>query len=108
MNSLDKLIKELMNDSVIERYKELEKIIDNDQKLNEDYKRLLDLQKTMVIEREKNIKGFKLAEKNYNNAKEKVMDHLILSEYLELLEEVNLDLDLVQKIISKEINTDFE
>ena len=108
MNSLDKLIEELMNDSVVKRFKELEKIIDNDQNLNEDYQKLLDLQKIMVNEREKNVKGFKLAKKNYDEAREKVMDHLILSEYLELLEEVNLDLDLTQKIISEEINTDFE
>ncbi len=108
MKSLDKLIDELMDDSVIKRYKKLEKIIDNDQKLNADYKKLLDLQKKMVIEREKNTKGFKLAKKNYDDAKDKVMDHLILSEYLDLLEEVNFDLDLVQKIVSQEINTDFE
>jgi len=36
------------------------------------------------------------------------MDHMILSEYLDLLEEVNFDLALVQKIVSQEINTDFE
>jgi cell fate (sporulation/competence/biofilm development) regulator YmcA (YheA/YmcA/DUF963 family) len=108
LKSLDKLIDELMDDSVIKRYKKLEKIIDNDQKLNADYKKLLDLQKKMVIEREKNTKGFKLAKKNYDDAKDKVMDHLILSEYLDLLEEVNFDLDLVQKIVSQEINTDFE
>ncbi len=108
MDSLDKLIKEIESNSLVERFKQLEKIIDSDQLLNQDYKELLELQKIMVNKREKKSKDFKLAENNYNNAKDNVLKHMILSEYLDLLEEINYDLNMIQKIISEEINIDFK
>ncbi len=108
MDSLGKLIKEIESNSLVERFKQLEKIIDSDQLLNQDYKELLELQKIMVNKREKKSKDFKLAENNYNNAKDNVLKHMILSEYLDLLEEINYDLNMIQKIISEEINIDFK
>ena len=108
MRSLNNLIKSLSEDPLIKRYKELEKIIDNDQQLNKDYADLLNLQKIMVNKREKRSKDLNEAKKNYDLAKSNVEKHLILSEYLDLLEQVNYDLGLVQKIISEEVNTDFE
>ena len=108
MNKLDLLINEITDDSVVKRFKELEKIIDNDQLLKTDYSNLLELQKVMVNKREKKSEDLSLAIKNYEKAKENVMKHIIIEEYLELLEEVNYDLGLIQKIISEEINIDFE
>lgn len=108
LNKLDLLIKEITDDSVVKRFKELEKIIDNDQLLKTDYSNLLELQKVMVNKRERKSKDFSLAVKKYEEAKENVMKHIIIEEYLELLEEVNYDLGLIQKIISEEINIDFE
>lgn len=108
MDSLDKLIKEIESNSLVKRFKQLEKIIDNDHLLNQDFKDLLELQKTMVNKREKQSKDFKLAESNYNIAKENVLKHMILSEYLDLLKDINYDLNMIQKIISEEINIDFE
>ena len=108
MNSLDNLIREITEDTTVKRFKELEKIIDNDQLLNKDYNELLNLQKIMVKKREKKSKDLDLAIKRYEDAKENVLKHIILTEYLDLLEEINYDLGLIQKIISQEINIDFE
>ncbi|MCK5762296.1 MAG: YlbF family regulator [Candidatus Izimaplasma sp.] len=108
MKTLDNLIKEITEDIVVKRFKELEKIIDNDQLLNKDYHELLELQKIMINKREKKSKDLDLAINNYENAKENVLKHIILTEYLDLLEEINYDLGLIQKIISQEINIDFE
>ena len=108
LNSLKLLIKEIEDDTVVKRFNELEKIIDKDKKLNDDYKKLLELQKIMINQREKRSEGLTLAENNYENAKEKVLKHIVLTEYLDLLEEINYDLGLIQNIISQEINIDFE
>ncbi len=108
MNSLDKLINEIKEDPTVKRFKELEKVIDKDEKLNKEYKELLELQKVMVNKREQKSKDFTLAKKKYEEAKERVLQHLVLNEYLDLLEEINYDLGLIQKIISEEIKIDFE
>jgi len=79
LNSLKLLIKEIEDDTVVRRFKELEKKIDKDKKLNDDYKKLLELQKIMINQREKRSEGLTLAENNYENAKEKVLKHIVLT-----------------------------
>lgn len=108
MNKLDNLIKEITSDVVVKRFKELENIIDNDQLLKDDYNNLLELQKIMVNKQQKKSKDLELAVSRYETAKENIMKHIIIEEYLDLLEEINYDLGLIQKIISEEINIDFE
>lgn len=108
LNKLDILLNELSQDAIIKRFKELEKIIDNDKALQKEYTQLLDLQKVMINKREKKSKDLNKAINDYEKAKENVLKHFILNEYLDLLEEVNYDLGLIQKIISEEINIDFE
>ena len=111
MNKLDKLntlINEITNDSVVKRFKELERIIDNDHLLNKDYYNLLELQKIMVNKQERKSKDLNLAFENYEMAKEEILKYVIINEYLDLLEEINYDLGLIQKIITEEINTDFK
>ena len=108
LNKLDNLISEIANDPVVKRFKELERIIDNDQSLKSDYNDLLELQKVMINKREKQSKDLNLAVNDYEIAKENVMKHIVLNEYLDLLEDINYDLGLMQKIITEEINIDFE
>lgn len=108
LSKLDNLLTEIDNDPVIKRFKELERIIDNDQSLNNEYTNLLELQKVMINKREKQSKDLELAVDEYEKAKENVMKHIVLTEYLDLLEEINYDLGLIQKIITEEINIDFE
>lgn len=108
LNKLDKLILELTQDPIIKRFKELEKIIDNDHLLALEYNNLLALQRMMITKRENLNKDYTKAKNNYEKAKNNILKHVIMTEYLDLLEEVNYDLVLIQKIITKEINIDFE
>ena len=108
LNKLDKLILELTQDPIIKRFKELEKIIDNDHLLALEYNNLLALQRMMITKRENPNKDYTKAKNNYEKAKNNILKHVIMTEYLDLLEEVNYDLVLIQKIITKEINIDFE
>jgi len=108
LNSLDQLINNIKEDPTVKRFKELEKVIDKDEKLNKEYNELLNLQKIMVNKRELKSKDFAVAKTNYEKAKKQVLEHIVLNEYLDLLEEINYDLGLIQKIISEEIKIDFE
>jgi len=76
--------------------------------LYKEFNDLLELQKVMVNKREKKSKDFSLAENNYEKAKENVLNHIVLNEYLDLLEEINYDLGMIQKIIAEEIENDFK
>ena len=44
----------------------------------------------------------------YNKQLEVVLGHVLMSEYLDLLEVVNNDLQFIQSVITNEINADFE
>lgn len=108
MNSLNNLINELEKDQLIIRYKELENIIDHDRRIEEDFKKLIELQKKMVNDREKNPSNFTVSSKVYETAKTALTSNIIISEYIELLEDINYDLQMIQKIIGTEISADFE
>lgn len=106
MNNLNKLVDELKKSPLVKRYKELETIIDNDENLKKEYNKLLDLQKDMVNKRERYPKLFDEAKAKYDQQKEKVMSFLILEEYLDLQLEINEDLQMIQSIITEELNQD--
>ena len=102
------LIEEISNDITVKRFKKLEKVIDNDHLLYKEFNDLLELQKIMINKREKGSKDFSSAENIYNKAKKSVLNHIVLNEYLDLLEEINYDLSMIQKIITEEIENDFK
>ncbi len=108
MNSLKNLINELENDDLIIRFKKLENIIDQDKEINKNFKNLLELQKKMVNDREKNPSNFENSSKLYKIAKSALTSNIIISEYIELLEDINYDLQMIQNIIGTEISADFE
>ena len=108
MNSLKNLINELENDKLIVRFKKLENIIDQDKEINKNFKNLLELQKKMVNDREKNPSNFENSSKLYEIAKSALTSNIIISEYIELLEDINYDLQMIQNIIGTEISADFE
>ena len=108
MNSLDNLLKELANDELIKRFKKLEDIIDQDKKINEDFKNLLELQKKMINNREKYPSRYEQSKKVYEIAKTALTSNIMISEYIELLEDINYDLQMIQNIIGTEISADFE
>jgi cell fate (sporulation/competence/biofilm development) regulator YmcA (YheA/YmcA/DUF963 family) len=107
LNSLQKLIESIKTDKNVARFKELEAIIDQDIKLKEDYKYLQHLQKLMVQKQAKKLDASK-EEQDYEAQLDKVLSHVLMSEYLDLLEVVNNDLQMIQEIISSEIEHDFK
>ena len=108
MNNLKKLINELQNDEIIMRFKELEKIIDQDKKITKKYKNLLELQKKMVNDQEKNRSNLQNSTRDYEIAKASITSNITISEYIELLEDINYDLQIIQNIIESEISADFK
>ena len=108
MNSLKNLINELNKDELIIRYKKLEKIIDQDTNIEIAFKNLLELQKKMVNDREKNVSNFDASSKEYETAKMALTSNIVISEYIELLEDINYDLQMIQNIIATSISADFE
>ena len=108
LTNLTKLIELINEDTTIKRFKELESIIDQDDKLSQDFEDLQSLQKIMVNAETKKTKNEVEATTSYNIQLNKVMDHYLMSEYLDLLEVVNNDLQLIKDIITKEINVDLD
>ena len=108
LSKLDLLLKEIQNDENIIRFKELEKVIDQNENLNKDFKDLLDLQKIMVQREAKQSKDLDIAKKNYDDQYKKVTSYLLVTEFLDLLEIINNDLNLIQTIIKEEIDKDFD
>lgn len=76
--------------------------------MQNDYKKLLDLQKIMVNDREKNRKNLENSTKNYEDAKSNLTSNIVISEYLDLLDDINSDLQMIQNIIEFELGRDFE
>lgn len=107
MISLEKLKKSLNQDENIKRFKLIESIVDKDELLNSEYKKLQDLQKLMV-QKDARKQDSIIETTNYNNKLEEVLGHVLMSEYLDLMEVVNNDLQMIKEIITQEINMDFE
>ena len=48
------------------------------------------------------------AKQAYETARAKLLDHVLMSEYLDLLEVINEDIALIQSIIEDDINHDLD
>lgn len=108
MKTLDALVKEIKEDPNVIRFKQLEAIIDQDKELQAKYKNLLDAQKVMIQREVKKHKDYEDAKEHYELLKENLLEHVLMSEYLDLLEVLNEDINLIQTIIEDEINKDFD
>jgi cell fate (sporulation/competence/biofilm development) regulator YmcA (YheA/YmcA/DUF963 family) len=108
LSKLKELIQEIASDNTVARYKELEKLIDSDEKLMNEYKKLLDLQKIMVQDEAKNSSRLSDSKTNYELQYNMVMEHYLMAEYLDIVEVVNNDLQLIKNIILHELSADFE
>ena len=105
MSKIDELIDLIKNDESIIRYKKLEKIINQNEQLKENYKKMFVIQKKIV--QKKNTKSWTLEIQTlYNQNLEKLHSHYLMGEYLDLLENINNELQLITKIIEEEINLD--
>ncbi|QMS85645.1 YlbF family regulator [Candidatus Xianfuyuplasma coldseepsis] len=108
MTAIDRLIESLQNDPTVRRFQELERIIDQDMNLQQQYNELLDAQKIMVQRQVKKHPQYNDAKETYQLLREQLMQHVLMSEYLDLLEQINGDLKWIQEIIESEISKDFD
>ena len=108
LNKLKLLIEEINKNPLFKRFKELETIIDNNEKIQEDYQIMLEKQKKMV-----NAETFKRAnyqelKEDYESHRETLYGNMLIEEYLDLQVKINDDLQLIQEIITSEINKELE
>lgn len=108
MKTLDTLINQIQKDPNVKRFKQLEAIIDQDKELQAKYKNLLDAQKVMVQREVTKHKDYQDAKDHYETLKEHLLEHVLMSEYLDLLEVLNEDIHMIQTIIEDEMNKDFD
>lgn len=108
MTAINRLIESLRDDPTVRRFQELERIIDQDVKLQRQYTELLDAQKIMVQREVKKHPQYNEAKELYQLLKEQLLQHVLMSEYLDLLEQINDDLKWIQEIIESEIAKDFD
>lgn len=108
LNKLQELKQELQQQESIKRFKHLEMIIDQDETLKQDYNMLKNLQKLMVQAEHKQSANLSAHTSNYQAQLDKVNQHILLSEYVDLVQTINEDLQLIQTIISEELNMDVD
>jgi len=105
MDEFAKIKDHLAKDPKVLRYQELEELIHKDKALLEEYKVLKDLQKKLVNAKVKQ-KPFEEIEQAYLAKYEDLLMHPLMGEYLDLVESINEDLQLITDIIGHEINMD--
>lgn len=108
LSKLSELITEIKNDEQIQRFKELEKVIDHNESLREDFNTLLNYQKVMVGKEYKKDSSVDEAREKYEKQLEVVLAYPVIEEYLELLDLINSDLRMIRSIIEQEIAKDFD
>jgi cell fate (sporulation/competence/biofilm development) regulator YlbF (YheA/YmcA/DUF963 family) len=108
MRSLEVLLERIQSDPAVQRFRELEALIDADVELQRQYKALLDLQKRMVQRESSGHPDAPAAKEAYELAKNELLDHVLLGEYLALLEQLNDDLQGIQNIIEQELEHLFD
>jgi cell fate (sporulation/competence/biofilm development) regulator YmcA (YheA/YmcA/DUF963 family) len=108
MTKLDRLISIIQEDPNVIRFKQLEAIIDHDVELQTKYKDVLDAQKVMVQKEAMQHKDYLDAKEHYESLQDHLLQHVLMSEYLDLLQILNEDINLIQTIIEDEINKDFD
>ena len=101
---MNKLKEEFLNTELVKRIHSLEKIIDNNQELNQKLDSLKELQKKMVNSKEFNqINQYKVYKEEYDTLYNEVLEFPFVEEYLELLEEANNTLLDICYIIENKI-----
>lgn len=106
---MNKLKEEFLNTELVKRIHSLEKIIDNNQELNQKLDSLKELQKKMVNSKEFNqINQYKVYKEEYDTLYNEVLEFPFVEEYLELLEEANNTLLDICYIIENKINKELK
>ena len=95
MKKLNNLVNSFKSSVKVQRYLELEKIVNL--KYKDDYEKILFLQREAVRKNDFTL---------YNNRLDEFKSNIIISEYLDLIEEINADIMLIKNIIEEGINAD--
>ena len=105
MNNIDELKNYINNLEETKRYKELEKYIDNNEKIKLKIAELKEKQKQLVNAKEFNqLKQAKIYEDEYNKIKEELFNMPFVEEYVELVEIINEKLDLIANEIENKLD----
>lgn len=107
LTKLNDLISQIQNDDTVKRFKELEEVIDHNKEINQSFQELLVLQKQLVQSEQTPTLETDLVRKEYQNKYDELTSFYLINEYLDLLELINNDLQLITTIIENEINLDF-
>jgi cell fate (sporulation/competence/biofilm development) regulator YmcA (YheA/YmcA/DUF963 family) len=108
MDKLAKLLEIIENDSDVVRFKELERVIDQNKNIQRTYKKLLDAQKRVVQTEQRHDENAVIAQKNYEAMYSELVSYPPMQEYLDLIDLLNTDLSLIQQIIEQELSLDFD
>jgi len=108
LSNIKELIDLIRNDEQTRRFQELEKVIDHNKSIAQDFNKLLELQKIMVKREFEKSNTLPEAKEKYELQLQKVMKYTIVEEYLDLMEVLNNDLSLIKSIIENEISLDFD
>lgn len=105
MKEFNDLLTYVQDHPLIKRYQELETKIHQDDQLLKKYEQLKEYQKQLVNAKASK-KPFEEIEKVYHAIHEELLMHPLMGEYLDIIEMVNNDLQMIQDIITTEINMD--
>lgn len=92
-----KFISLIEKEPFIIRYKELNKLINNNKTIKEKYNKLIELQKKMLKYKDKTI------ETEYENLKMEILEIPFMEEYFDLVNEIEAFLQEVKNIIELEL-----
>jgi cell fate (sporulation/competence/biofilm development) regulator YmcA (YheA/YmcA/DUF963 family) len=107
LDSLKKLIDDFSNDPRVKRYKELEGIINNSRELKVLFSDLKRKQKKVVNNTHYGIED-KASEEAMKAAQDALMEYPLMSEYLDIIDELNQDIQAITHMIESSINEDLE
>ena len=103
------LIDLIKDNETIQRYKKIEVVINKDKKLKAKINQLKTVQKQLINAKEINkVKAIEKFQSEYDVLLEEIETYPLMTEYLDLQEEINQMLKDVLKIIEDKINKEIE
>ncbi|VEU80684.1 YlbF family regulator [Haploplasma axanthum] len=103
----NKIIEKIKNEPKIKRYKELEDILNQNQEVSHKIEELKNIQKQMI--NAKNLGKIEIQtklENDYQNKLEEIENYPLMTEYMDLQEEINVFLQNIKEIIESGIDSD--
>lgn len=109
MKSKEKLLKDLKDSLIVKRCHELEKMIDNNKDILELLQQKKHISKEMVAASHMGLTNtYCEYKKEYDLIDEKIGEYPLVCEYLEILDDLHNDLEIIIDYISSHINEKLE